>query len=228
MNHLGYSAAGPHFEIGLETTVSGRPRLSQSRHREGLRPLVGRVEGGGGQGSEETGEDVHEGEVDLAHEGGAFGLDDIEEGTEEVLPQHAEQKVLVEGGMLGRVGYLQKIAYQHYDELDHLRVGPGALFGGSVEVVGKVHDQTLPAHVLGEGELVAAQTGLEGLLLLWVELRVGRLGQHCQQGNYPEGKLLVLVLQHQQFEEVGVDDVEVGEDEARRWAYSWVSFDELD
>lgn len=87
-----------------------------------------------------------------------------------------------------------------------------------VEICNMDH-QYLEALMLDKRILVLTKIPHQLLLFLRVELVTDPLRQQLQQCDNPKGQFLVLHLQHQQLEQVSLDDVVVSEDKSRLWIY---------
>ena len=110
------------------------------------------------------------------------------------------------------VGYLHQISDELDGELHHLIMRSESLRLRSLVEICNVDHQYLEALMLDKGILVLTKISHQLLLFLRVQLITDPLRQQLQQSDDPKRQFLVLHLQHQQLEQVRLDDVVVSED----------------
>ena len=143
------------------------------------------------------------------HEGGAVVLDYVEQRVKHVLLEQCGEEVVVEVGVGGGAGNLGQIADEQYDKFEHLHVDLEPAVGRQMVVVRDVHHKDLETFLLDETFLVVSAAPHQLLSLLGQQLLAGSACQQRQQSDQPERQLLVLHLQHQQLQQITLDDIVV-------------------
>lgn len=110
------------------------------------------------------------------------------------------------------VGYLHQISDELDGELHHLIMRSESLRLRSLVEICNVDHQYLEALMLDKGVLVLTKISHQLLPFLRVQLITDPLRQQLQQRDDPKRQFLVLHLQHQQLQQVRLDDVVVSED----------------
>ena len=102
------------------------------------------------------------------------------------------------------------------------------LFGLGFEVVGNMDGEDREAFVLDEGTFVVAESFEEFFLVIDGKLFGRFAGDKGEEGNYPKGEFFVLNLEQEQLNQIGFDDVVVGEYHFDFGVVRHVVTDELD